>query len=90
VKVDKKPRVKKTTKKVTKKSPKVLPAGKKGILFHVGNLFIVLSLLITFVVFYPVVNTYLFPKEVIASSELEGDYNSFFILCKIRRRISGA
>jgi len=56
-----------TKRKIAKKS-------QRGILFQIGNLFIVLSLVFSFIIFYPVINTYLFPKDVVASNQLEGNY----------------
>ena len=48
--------------------------GRRGILFHIGNLLIVLSLLTSFIVFYPVISAYLFPQQIKPANELKGDY----------------
>ena len=49
-------------------------AKRKGLLFHVGNLLIILSVLMAFVVYYPVVSAYLFPKPIKAQNQLKGDF----------------
>lgn len=64
----------KKTKKTSKKIKLVNEKPQKGFLFHLGNLFIVISLLMAFIIFYPVVSTYLFPPQIKANSELKGDY----------------
>lgn len=60
------------TKKSTKKSKKNKPS--KGFFFHFGNLLVLSSLLMFFIVFYPVISAYFFPKPITASEELKGDY----------------
>lgn len=69
--------VKKTNKKPTKTKKKSAPTKvktQKSLSYHIGNLFLVLSFLMFFIIFYPVINTYLFPKQVIETSSLKGDY----------------
>lgn len=80
---------KKTTKKTSKpksglaihpkggklNSPqKDLPAERRGVLFHIGNLLIISSVLLAFLVYYPVISAYLFPKEIMQTTDLSGDY----------------
>lgn len=47
---------------------------RKGFLFHVGNLLILLSLISSFIIFYPFITTYFFPPEIKQQNELKGDY----------------
>lgn len=62
-------------KKINKKTNKIkIKKTEKGVLFYIGNLFIVLSLVTAFIIFYPVINIYLFPKQILQTSELVGDY----------------
>ena len=56
------------------KQSKVLKKPGKGLFYYLGNFLIISSLLLAFIVYYPVVNTYLFPKEIKAQEELTGDY----------------
>lgn len=60
--------------KATKKSSKKAPKAQKGVMFYLGNLLIVLSLLISFLIFYPVIVTYLFPAPIKNQDILIGDY----------------
>ena len=46
----------------------------KGILFNIGNLLILLSLIMGFVIFYPLLKTLLFPPEIKPQTELNGNY----------------
>lgn len=64
----------KKTKKSTKKLKTTKEKPEKGFLFHLGSLFIVISLLMAFIIFYPVVSTYLFPPQIKANAQLKGDY----------------
>lgn len=66
-KIKKTPNIKKNkTKKPVKNN--------KGVLFHFGNLLIVVSILLAFIIFYPVIATYLFPAPVKDQNILFGDY----------------
>ena len=62
----------KKTQRVNRKKSEVRKD--KGVLYYFGNLLILLSLIMAFVIFYPVVSSYLFPPEIKAQSELVGDY----------------
>ncbi|EKE00087.1 MAG: hypothetical protein ACD_22C00093G0002 [uncultured bacterium] len=46
----------------------------KSFSYHLGNFLILASLLMFFIIFYPVVSSYLFPKPIKSQSELKGDY----------------
>lgn len=46
----------------------------KGILFNIGNLLILSSLIMAFVIFYPLLSTYFFPPEVKSQNELKGNF----------------
>lgn len=46
----------------------------KGFFYYLGNLLLISSVLSFFVIFYPVITSYLFPKPIKASAELKGDY----------------
>jgi len=46
----------------------------RGILYSVGNLFILISLITSFIIFYPVISTYLFPPEIKPAVKLQGDF----------------
>ena len=61
-------------KKTTKTSKRKLEKPQKGFLFYLGNLFIVSSLLLSFIIFYPLISSYLFPKPIKAQNELVGNY----------------
>lgn len=63
--------MKKKTKKLAKETT---PKPEKGFFYHLGNLMIVCSLIIAFVIFYPVISTYLFPKPIVSEKSLKGDY----------------
>ncbi|KKQ34227.1 MAG: sortase [Microgenomates group bacterium GW2011_GWA2_37_6] len=53
---------------------KTVKKTQKGFLFHLGNLFIVLSLLSFFLFFYPVIKAYLFPPQIKQQKELKGNF----------------
>lgn len=59
-------------KKVSKKENIKKP--EKGLFFHLGNLFLLSSFIMFFIVFYPVISAFIFPKEIVAVNELKGDY----------------
>jgi LPXTG-site transpeptidase (sortase) family protein len=59
------------TKKITKKKEN---GPQKGPLFYLGNLLIISSLLMAFIIFYPVISTYFFPPQIKEQSKLTGDY----------------
>ncbi len=61
-------------KKNKKPTEVVMPKPEKGFFYHLGNLMIILSLLLVFVIFYPVISTYLFPKPILAEASLKGDF----------------
>ena len=62
-----------TNKKIKQlKTTKIKP--QKGILYSFGNLLILLSVIMAFVIFYPVISTYLFPPAIKAQNELKGNY----------------
>ena len=56
------------------RSKKIVKQRSKGPLFYLGNLLIVSSLLLSFIIFYPVIATYLFPTPVKSQNILFGDY----------------
>lgn len=64
---------KKTNTKSTKKPKKSLKKS-KGPLYYLGNLLIICSLLLGFIIFYPVVATYLFPTPIKDQNVLFVDY----------------
>ncbi len=66
-----KPKIK--TKAKPKAKKKIL-LKRKGPLYYLGNLLIVTSLLLGFIIFYPVIATYLFPTPVKSQNILFGDY----------------
>lgn len=61
-------------KKTNSKPQKTLPAGRQGFIYYLGNLLIISSLLMSFLIFYPVISTYLFPKPITKTENLKGDY----------------
>lgn len=61
------------TKKI-KKSSKRKKQSQKDILYYLGNLLIVTSLLLSFIIFYPLIATYLFPPPIKSQEMLPGDY----------------
>jgi LPXTG-site transpeptidase (sortase) family protein len=65
---------KKTLKRRVTKTQKKLTRQKRGFFYYLGNLFIVLSLLVSFLIFYPVIATYLFPPPIKSQEMLIGDY----------------
>jgi LPXTG-site transpeptidase (sortase) family protein len=48
----------------------------KPLLFHLGNLLIIISALSFFVFFYPVISAYVFPPEIKKETELKGNFIS--------------
>lgn len=46
----------------------------KSLSFHLGNLFIVISLLLFFIIFYPVIAAYIFPPQIKSEEALIGNY----------------
>lgn len=55
--------------KKSKKTPK-----ERSLSFHLGNLFLAVSLLLFFLIFYPIISAYFFPPEIKAESQLRGNY----------------
>lgn len=60
--------------KIKRRSEKGISRNERGLLYHLGNLLIISSLLFAFIIFYPVITTYLFPPAVRDQSVLSGDY----------------
>lgn len=60
----------------TKRKPRksIKKTQQKGFLYLLGNLFIIVSVLTSIIIFYPVVATYLFPLPVKPQNYLIGDY----------------
>ena len=56
------------------KKTKPKKSKEKSLGFHLGNLFIAVSILLFFLIFYPVVQAYSFPPQIQAQSELKGNY----------------
>jgi LPXTG-site transpeptidase (sortase) family protein len=56
------------------KAKKKFLTKQKGPLYYLGNLLIVCSLLLGFIIFYPVIATYLFPAPVKSQEMIFGDY----------------
>lgn len=49
-------------------------SGELSFSHHLGNFFLVISLLSFFLFFYPVISAYLFPKQIKKESELKGNF----------------
>lgn len=60
--------------KTKKQSIKRKNKPQKGFLYYFGNLLIIGSFLLAFIIFYPVIATYLFPPSIKDQSILYGDY----------------
>lgn len=69
----KKTKIIKKTSKRSKKNQKPEPIS-RGIMYYLGNLLIVSSLLLSFIIFYPLIASYLFPPPVKSQEMLPGDY----------------
>lgn len=56
------------------KTKRTKPEPQKNIFYYLGNLLLLFSFLLFFIIFYPVISTYFFPKPIIKSEDLKGDF----------------